>query len=203
MSEFFSDAGEDRDRRRVQIQLYIDELEPRVRRRLRGKFYAIHRGPYDLDDIMASTRRRVDLAFVKGAILAGTCDQFNGFIFRIAERLAINAVRQAGRAQNIDPESISGLPAPPEVTKHEAAEEVQRVMDLLNDDERQMIRLQQQGYSQERIAAWRDVHPEAQRSRWRRLTRRLREMMRRSRGVSKMNGNDHQKAGHHPIRERP
>lgn len=174
MSEFFLDADVDLDAKRARLQKHINQLEQKIRRRLRGKIRAVDRGPYDLDDIMASVRQRVDLALVNGNIHAGSEDELDGYIFRITERLAIDARRRIN-AQHIESADLERLSASPDRPGSEATENAHRVMDALSNDEREAIRLWQQGYSQERIAALQGIGVEAQRSRWRRLWNRIRK----------------------------
>jgi DNA-directed RNA polymerase specialized sigma24 family protein len=82
---------------RERLQKRIDEIESRIRRRLRGKFREIGRGVYDLDDVLASARRRIDVAALAGRIRAQSVPELDAFILSVAEHVAIDALRHENR----------------------------------------------------------------------------------------------------------
>lgn len=163
---------------RKRLQEHISELEPRLRRRLRGKLRAIARGPYDLDDVIASARRRVDAAAAAGHIRAQSLLELDAYIVHIAEHVAVQGLRREQRQRRrwfLAARSgfLRGEPTRPE----HRLDLWDHLLFRLDQDDRTALELWVRGSPHSAIAGTLGIGLEAHRSRWRRLRTRLRDMV--------------------------
>ncbi len=88
-------AGNSNDRRELQER--IEFIERRVRRRLRRTAWILSDGPYDLDDVMSSARRRIDAAATSQQLIFHSEQEFEGYVTTVARRVAYDAIRRRHR----------------------------------------------------------------------------------------------------------
>ena len=176
-SDFVQNCGEPTSDGRARLQEYVSEFESRVRRRLLGKMRAISDNFHDLEDILASARRRMDQTFHAGRVQFRSSAEVEAYFTRIAQRVAIDAARR----RNIERSSLRRV-----AEQHPA----QQLQDRINDefDLRQLdeeawsiILRRRNGQSIIDIAEADGLDVEALRSRWRRLRQRLQLAAGRSR----------------------
>lgn len=146
MSKFRASQAADLARRRRAVQRRIDRLEPRIRRRLRGKVRQF-RHAFDLDDVLASARRRIDKALVRGNLELRTGNELAGYVWRTAQRVALEFARREGRHRRrlrravergffrLDPQHLTDRT----LSSDETTQLVADVFGSLTDIERTMI----------------------------------------------------------------
>lgn len=164
---------------RARLQDRITAIESRVRRRIRGKFRAIARGPFDLDDVMASTRQSLDQAVVQRTVIPSTEQPFCAYVCCIAERVVRDVARHERRQRSLwirqvhsgaaRRRALDSFPA----RRNEAAANVQEILALLDPKDRGMLELIARGLSPTQVAAATGVSIAAQHSRWRRIVARI------------------------------
>jgi DNA-directed RNA polymerase specialized sigma24 family protein len=165
---------------RERLQECIDRLESRIRRRLLGKLRAINHGVYDLDDVIASVRRRVDAAASAGKILARSAIELDAYIFSVAEHVAIQALRrerrQRRRWRRAAEIEIIRVEGPPTGSSLPIAEDI---LSKFEQEDRAALELWARGLDHSQIAASLSIGLPAHRSRWRRFQSRLRDIVAR------------------------
>ncbi len=161
------------DVERDRLQREVDRLERRIRRRLIGKFSAIAQSAYDVDDILASTRRRLDEAFVHQRIRADTSQELNAYVQKIAERIALDVVRKQKREDALRKAMFSQSCQLP-VEQREVREMMTKIMAKSDCAEKALLEFWMRGWSERRIAEALDLSIQAYRSRRRRLWHLLR-----------------------------
>lgn len=163
---------------RVRVQEWISTYETRVRRRVLGKFHAISSGPFDIDDVMSSVRRRLDLAVSEGKVDVNSLVEFQAYLYRVAHNVAYNALRSERRHNRL----LRMMAVHREAGQDEYAaalkstlafDEIGSAMKAVGDYERRALQLWAIGHPHSRIAATLGLKFEQHRSRWRRLWRRL------------------------------
>lgn len=85
---------------RWSLQEHITSIESRLRRRIRGKLQAA--GWYDVDDIVASMRRRLDMRLIKGDLSVNNESQLNCLIRKVAEKVALEKYRNGRRQYRLE-----------------------------------------------------------------------------------------------------
>lgn len=93
-------SGEHLWKTREDLQEYISSIESMLRRWIYGKLRAA--GWYDVDDIFASMRRRLDLRLLKGELTIRSEGQLNCLIRKVAQRVAFEKYRKCRRQQHLE-----------------------------------------------------------------------------------------------------
>jgi hypothetical protein len=156
---------------REALQQYITDLEAGLRRRVRGKFSRID-SAYDEDDMLASARRRLDGAFVRGLFKPASEAETNAYIRRACDRVVMDVCRaarrrrwrerQAARYESVISTNLS-----------EIADTVFSIARSLDHREREAMRLWLQGLSHASITRSLGMTLFGYRSWWRRLRQRM------------------------------
>lgn len=180
MSDFFR-GHESQDAYRARLQREIDGIEPKIRARLLRKYPHLRRGAYDMDDVMSSTRRRVDAAAKDDCVRAAALAEFEAYVHATARRIAIDNVRRDRREQKLermmrDLATQRSRSEPTVSTPIERQEIIRVVMRTLPDADHAAMDLWLRGQSHRRIAASLGIPLARHRTRWRRVQVRLRRL---------------------------
>jgi DNA-directed RNA polymerase specialized sigma24 family protein len=163
--------------RREAMQRHISEIAPRLRRRLEGKLIAA--GWFDVDDVLSSARRRVDLRLQDGHPLPETKQDLEQYITGMVRNVALEKARQHIRATRRLKLLAQGLgnDVRNRSSRLEIEEEIQRLMSACEPDDRELIPLWMTGMARTMIAEHLGITLQAYRSRRLRLWQQMREIV--------------------------
>lgn len=164
------------DAERTALQQRLAALEPRVRRRLAGKARMSGRRAYDLDDVFASARRRLDVALVKGRLITGPDAQLQALLYQVAEHVLIDHIRREQRRRRVEVIADALRRGAATAADPAARQKFEDLMSSLRPAERRMLELRARQMPHERIARETNFPISAHRSRWKRLCARIRSL---------------------------
>lgn len=167
-----SDSLLDRIRRgdREALQQHITTLEARLRRRVRSMLSRVDPA-YDEDDVLASTRRRLDAALLRGMFKPSSGTEAAAYIRRVVERVSLDTNRAIRRRRQR--ERLVARHDMQSGSTSSATEMIRLVLREINQKEREMIDLWLRGWSHAAIARALGSTLPAYRSFWRRTRSRL------------------------------
>lgn len=146
---------------REAVQRLIDRLEPLIRRRFRSRVRSVQH-LYDLDDVMASLRRRIDRAWVVGRFGGGVPDEstLTKYTQQATTHIVASAMRRERRQQarirhaqglGVIPR-MSGLEPHRSPNSDELERLLAHLLQTLETEQQALLRLWARGYSHREIA---------------------------------------------------
>lgn len=163
---------------REAVQRLIDRLEPLIRRRLRSRVRSVQH-IYDLDDVMASLRRRIDRAWVVGRFGEGVLDEsvVTKYTQQVATHIVASAMRRERRqqarirhAQGLGVMTrMSGLEPHRSPNPDERERLLAHLLQTLETEQQTLLRLWARGYSHGEIAVHLGLSPATLRTRLQRI----------------------------------
>ncbi len=152
-----------------------------VRRRARWRLHSSVRRMYDSQDVLSTVSRRLDSYVRTGRMAAVTQEQWWALVASMANRAVIDQQRKADRRPAAPLEGETPDPAVPAPVTLERAETAGLLNDsaetLLDDTDREILRLWRAGKRHDHIAGALSLSHAAVRKRWERLCARLRDRL--------------------------
>lgn len=162
------------DEARAAFQVRLDEMEVRIRRRVRCASDR-HLSAFHLDDWMASGRRRLDKAFLEGRITVTSAEEIEAYFYQAVHHRFLDEVRREMSRRAAEAAAARAAASRLDLIKENAADTLARLKARLRSDERQAINLRARGLPHKQIADELGLPLSTHRARWRRLCARIQD----------------------------